>query len=127
VRSQLVASLRIYRDESGEIVCREATPAEIRERSGVDPEKQGLRKINHFELDKSAGAQAPEATNLVIVLRATQQLQQNAAATAAFNRAAQNWENVIMSPVTIYLDVDFGPTGFGQQFPPNVLGGTSAP
>ena len=117
----------VYRDESGQIVCREATPAEIRERSNIDPEKQGLRQINHFELDKSVGAQAPDAANLVIVLRATQQLQQNAAATAAFNRAAQNWENIIMSPITIYLDVDFGATDFGQTWPAGVLGATGSP
>src|ERR1043165_3247877 len=38
----------IYRDESGEIVCREATPDEIRERQAADPQKLGLRQINHF-------------------------------------------------------------------------------
>src|SRR2546428_1509338 len=88
----------VYRNEAGEVECREATPAEIRERENADLEKLGLRQINHFEFDKSTGAQAPEATNLIIILRATPQLQQNAAATAAFTRAAQNWENLIMSP-----------------------------
>ncbi|HMH41941.1 MAG TPA: NF038122 family metalloprotease, partial [Pyrinomonadaceae bacterium] len=117
----------IYRNEAGEIACRSATADEIREREGANPEKSGLRRINHFELDKSTGGQSPAATNLVIVLRATQQLQQNAAATAAFNRAAQNWENVIMSPITIYLDVDFGATNFGQTWPSGVLGATRAP
>jgi hypothetical protein len=91
----------LYRNAGGEIVCREATPDEIRERQ-QDLKKLGLRQINHFELDKSVSGQAPEAANLIIVLRATQQLQQNATATAAFNRAAQNWENVIKSPLTIY-------------------------
>ncbi len=117
----------IYRDEQGQVVCRAATPDEIKARQSEDLNKLGLRQINHLELDKSVSAQAPEATNLVIVLRATQQLQQNATASAAFTRAAQNWESVIKSPVTIYIDVDFGTTGFGQQFPANVLGGTSAP
>src|SRR4030095_15774814 len=81
----------------------------------------------HLEQEKPVSGQATEAANLIIVLRATPQLQQNAAATAAFNRAAQNWENVIMSPITIYIDVDFGATNFGQTWPANVWGATSAP
>src|ERR1043166_3062109 len=117
----------VYRNELGELVCREATPEEIIERQKADLQRLGLRQINHFELDKSISAQAPEAANLVIVLRATQQLQQNAAATAAFNRAAQNWESIIMSPVTIYIDVDFGTTNFGQTWPSGVLGATGEP
>ncbi|HYW73588.1 MAG TPA: NF038122 family metalloprotease, partial [Pyrinomonadaceae bacterium] len=117
----------VYRDDSGAFACREATAEEIRERQAADPQKLGLRQINHLGLDKSAGAPAPEGTNLIIVLRATQQLQQNAAATAAFNRAAQNWESVIMSPITIYIDVDYGATNFGQQWPANVLGATGSP
>src|SRR5689334_4656074 len=43
----------VYRNEAGEVECREATPAEIRERESADLEKLGLRQINHFELDKS--------------------------------------------------------------------------
>jgi hypothetical protein len=119
----------VYRNPEGETVCREATPAEIAQRERVDPEGLGLRKINHLEIPdgKSSTSQSPAATNLIIVLRATQQLQQNAAATAAFNRAAQNWESLIMSPVTIYIDVDFGTTNFGQTWPTGVLGATSAP
>jgi hypothetical protein len=117
----------VYRNELGELACREATREEIIERQKVDPQRPGLRQINHQELDKSVSAQAPEATNLIIVLRATQQLQNNAAATAAFNRAAQNWESIIMSPITIYIDVDFGATNFGQTWPAGVVGATGSP
>src|SRR5437763_8886355 len=119
----------VYRNQEGETVCREATPAEIAQREQADAEGLGLHKINHLGIPdgKSSTSQAPAATNLTIVLRATQQLQQNAAATAAFTRAAQNWENLIMSPVTIYIDVDFGTTNFGQTWPSGVLGATSAP
>jgi CSLREA domain-containing protein len=117
----------VYRDESGQVVCREATADEIKQREGADLSKLGLRQINHPELDKSSGVQVSEATGLVIILRATTQLQANAAATAAFNRAAQNWENVIMSPITIYIDVDFGSTNFGQPWGANVLGATHSP
>ncbi|HMH42727.1 MAG TPA: NF038122 family metalloprotease, partial [Pyrinomonadaceae bacterium] len=119
----------VYRNPEGETVCREATAAEIAQREQADPEGLGLRQINHLEIpdDKSSTSQSPAATNLTIVLRATQQLQQNQAATAAFTRAAQNWESLIMSPVTIYIDVDYGTTNFGQAWPNGVLGSTSAP
>lgn len=114
----------VYRNEVGEIVCREATAEEIKARASIDPESSGLRQINHLTTGKDRSGQSPGSNNLVIVLRATQQLQQNAAATAAFNRAAQNWEDVIKSPITIYLDVDFGATNFGQTWPAGVLGAT---
>jgi N-acetylneuraminic acid mutarotase len=117
----------VYRNEAGEIACREATSEEISARQEEDLTNLGLRRINHPELGKSSAGQVPESTNLMIVLRATQQLQQNSAAAAAFNRAAQNWENVIMSPITIYLDVDFGSTNFGQPWPSGVLGATGSP
>lgn len=119
----------VYRNPEGETVCREATPAEIAQRAQADLERLGLRKINHLEIsdDKSSTSQSPAATSLTIVLRATQQLQQNQAATAAFTRAAQSWESMIMSPVTIYIDVDYGTTNFGQAWPTGVLGSTSAP
>src|SRR2546421_8448394 len=117
----------VYRNQEGETVCREATPAEIAQREQADLENLGLRRINHLEISegKSSPSQSSAASNLTIVLRATQQLQQNQAATAAFTRAAQNWENVIMSPITIFIDVDFGPTAFGQSWPSGVVGATS--
>src|SRR5438046_2752284 len=94
----------------------------------VDPQGPGLRPINHLDrVDKLRAIQPSAAPNLTIILRATQQLQQNQAATAAFTRAAQNWEAVIMSPVTVYIDVDYGTTRFGQPWPNGVLGATSAP
>src|ERR1043166_5981035 len=114
----------VYRNEQGEIVCREATRDEIKEREQADLNGLGLRRINHLGLDKSSAGQSTEAANLVIVLRATPQLQQQPDAVNAFNRAAQNWENVIMSPITIYLDVDFGAPNFGQTWPEGVLGAT---
>ncbi len=117
----------IYRNQAGEIVCREATADEIKAREAADFTNLNLRRINHLELDKSISGQSPQANDLIIVLRATQQLQQNAAAAAAFTRAAQNWEGIIKSPITIYLDVDFGSTNFGQTWPSGVLGATRSP
>ncbi|MGH9873304.1 MAG: NF038122 family metalloprotease [Pyrinomonadaceae bacterium] len=117
----------IYRNANGEIVCRRATPDEIQRMNEVDSTKLGLRQINH--LNKKIPTQPGEndGTGLNIILRATAQLQQNPTAVNAFTMAAQNWENIILSPITIYIDVDYGPTYFGESWPPGVLGATSAP
>src|ERR1051326_3043940 len=122
------AQFTIYRNAEGEIVCRKATEEEIRERESINPNAHGLRRINHLELTGNAAQQESiQGTGLTIILRATQQLQQNAAATAAFTKAAQNWEALVMSPITIYIDVDYGTTNFGQPWPDNVLGATAVP
>jgi hypothetical protein len=64
---------------------------------------------------------------LTLVLRATDQLEQYPAAKAAFLRAAAAWERALaLTTITVIVDVDFGPTYFGQQFPSNVLGYTDA-
>jgi hypothetical protein len=45
-----------------------------------------------------------------------------------FIRAAANWETAINSPVTIFIDADFGPTDFnGDPWETGVLGSTSHP
>ncbi|HKP14056.1 MAG TPA: NF038122 family metalloprotease, partial [Blastocatellia bacterium] len=58
-------------------------------------------------------------------LRATEQLEGNPTAKAAFLRAAAMWESVITTPITVVIDVDFGPTFFGQSFPEDVVGYTN--
>ena len=122
----------IYQDASGNVVCREATLLEREQAGNVDTESLGLRQINHLEYQKGdrATKTAPgenAGTGLTIILRATTQLQGNQAAVDAFNRAAQNWESIIQSPVTIYIDVDYGSTNFGRAWGSGVLGSTSAP
>ncbi|MGH3850579.1 MAG: NF038122 family metalloprotease, partial [Pseudonocardiaceae bacterium] len=118
----------IYQNENGEVTCRAATAAERKQMEAVDAQSLGLRPINHLNsVDKTEGIQPKDAPNLTIVLRGTTQLQQNPAAVAAFIKAAQNWEDIIKSPITIYIDVDYGPTRFGQSWPSGVLGATSAP
>jgi len=123
----------LYRNSAGEVACRAATPAERTQFDSINPSSQGLQPINHLQSDRyahrnsRARSLAPSGTNLTIILRATTQLQNNAAAQAAFVRAAQNWETVILSPITIYLDVDFGTTNFGQPWPSQVLGSTGTP
>src|SRR6266516_2270035 len=121
----------LYRSADGEAVCREATSAERREFREVDPGT--LRQINHLESESSSkGTSAITSANdlpahLTIILRATAQLDANPAAKAAFVRAAANWENQVLSPVTIYVDVDYGSTNFGAPWGANILGSTSSP
>src|SRR5438128_697925 len=121
----------LYRSADGEAVCREATAAERREFREVDP--RTLRQINHLEsqsfsksLSAMTGANDLPA-HLTIILRATAHLDANAPAKAAFVRAAATWENQILSPVTIYIDADFGPDNFGTPWGVNILGSTSSP
>jgi hypothetical protein len=124
----------LYQDESGNVACRAATLEERIQSESINPASQGLRQINHLKREytdnaHSANVQtgANTGTGLIIKLRATTQLQNNQPALDAFNRAAQNWENLIQTPVTVYMDVDFGTTNFGTAWPANVLGSTSTP
>src|SRR6266403_1604706 len=123
----------LYQNPAGEVACRAATLAEASELDKIDPSTQGLHPINHRQSDRyahrttKANGAALSATNLTIILRATTQLQGNQAAVDAFNRAAQNWETIILSPITIYIDVDFGTTNFGHAWPGGVLGSTGTP
>lgn len=123
----------LYQNAAGEVVCRVATRAEGSQLDSINPSSQGLKPINHLQSDRyahrtsKANAAPLPGTNLTIILRATTQLQNNAPAQAAFIRAAQNWETLILSPVTIYIDVDFGNTNFGQPWGTNVLGSTGTP
>jgi hypothetical protein len=55
-----------------------------------------------------------------IVLNPSVALSSNAAALAAFNRAAQNWEAWIADPITVTLDADFSLLGSG------ILGSTNS-
>jgi Calx-beta domain len=115
----------IYRRANGDTACREATEAEARELDQIKP--TGLKQINHPELLKPRLSAEDLPQHLTIILRGTDNLKANAAAEAAFNRAAAAWESLISSPVTIFIDVDFGPTNFGQAWPAQVLGSTSSP
>ena len=118
----------LYQDASGDTVCREATLLERRELDKINP--TGLQPINHLDtnISKSGGAQATALpAHLTIILRATANLEANVPAKAAFVRAAQTWENIVSSPVTIYIDADVGPNNFGQPWDTGVLGATSSP
>src|SRR5262249_41014375 len=115
------AGVFLIKASGGSAVCTPASPEEARQyldESAV----VGLHQINHL-----GGGIEPEATGLHITLQATQQLEGFPQAKAAFIKAAANWEAVIQTPLTIIVNVDYGPTRFGQgAYPPDVLGSTSA-
>ena len=117
----------LYQDTGGDTICREANAREKLQLDQIVP--KDLRQINHI-LDFST-AETSTANDLpphlTIILRATAHLDANPDAKGAFLRAAAAWESVVTSPVTIYLDADFGTDNFGQAWDPGVLGATSSP
>ena len=56
------------------------------------------------------------STGLRIILLGTPQLDEFPQAKEAFIRAAQAWESIILSPIEVTLEADFGPTAFGSEF-----------
>lgn len=115
-----------YQGEDGATICREATLEEARELDKIKP--TGLQPINHLNESPKPRLGAEDLpAHLTIKLEGTDALNANAPAKAAFQRAAAAWESRISSPVTIYIDVDYGPTNFGATWPTGVLGSTSSP
>jgi hypothetical protein len=128
----------IYRNERGQFACREANKTE-RERINKRPGGGETRLIYNGAPRRSKGGLSAErlvddpATGLAlfpsaglhIVLHGTTQLEQNPQAKNAFIIAANRWEAVIATPITVVIDVDFGPTFFGQPYgDPDILGQT---
>ena len=121
----------LYVGPNGKMVCRDASPIESREMENAAP--KNLRPINHLEYAsmKAQSAGTDERTNagthLTIILNATSRLEGNPAAKDAFIRAAAAWESRIASPITIYIQADFGPNFFDSatNFPSGILGQTS--
>lgn len=120
----------VYQGSNGETICRDATLAEGRAlKSSVS--STGFRQINHLKNQTmlaagSGSGEAPAGSGLTIVLRASAQLDQNPEAKAAFIAAAAKWEALIQNPITVVIDVDYGPTVFGISFPSsNTLGLTA--
>ena len=107
----------IYADGNGNPTCREAT---------TDSERllaSGNTSVELHTISSPIREQGPNG--LTITLRSTAQLDTFPDAKAAFLRAAAFWESVIQTPISLVVDVDFGPKRFGQDFPNNVLGSTS--
>src|SRR5262249_21419015 len=102
-------------------VCRDATQEESRALAEHDQ----LVPLHVISPIRTEGI-GPQDAGLKIILRGTPQLENFPQAKNAFLRAAQTWEAVIRSPITMIIDVDYGPTRFGVPYPdPNILGSTS--
>lgn len=101
------------------VACRAMTAREA-EQLQVEKTRTNLRVISGAPSENLQSQQG-----LKIILRGTQQLENFQTAKQVFLRAAAKWESIIQSPITVVIDVDFGPTIFGTPFPsPNVIGGT---
>jgi hypothetical protein len=111
-----------YRN-NGAVGCRDAS--EIESQNLKLRSAQPLHEIKQSRLGKGEGLET-QATGLTIVLRATNQLENFPQAKAAFIAAAARWEAVISTPMTVVVDVDFGPTWFGENYDNNVLGQTDS-
>ena len=111
-----------YRTD-GKIGCREATEEEA---SAL--KRRGGQSLHVISPSRSASTQSlsAESAGLHIVLRATNQLENFPTAKAAFLNAAATWESLISTPITVIIDVDFGPTWFGEAYDDNVLGQTDS-
>ncbi|HEX6098416.1 MAG TPA: NF038122 family metalloprotease [Thermoanaerobaculia bacterium] len=105
----------IVRNVGGKLVCHDATPAEARRLNA--PSRVQLTVFG----EESGRIRTNASAGLNIILRGTTQLDANPAAKAAFERAAEIWESKIADPVTVYVDVDFGSTRFGEPFDENVI------
>ena len=110
-----------YRSE-GAVGCREATQDEAKVLN-----RRASQSMHVISSDRrSSKTSSAESTSLQIVLRATNQLESFPAAKAAFLNAAATWEALINTPITVVIDVDFGPTWFGEEYDTNVLGQTAS-
>jgi Calx-beta domain len=120
----------------GSSLCRDAT---VQEKQRVAEARaqtsfKNLRLINHLgDLDKlSDGASASvndgSLPGLKIFLLATARLEANPTAKAAFIKAAANWEQIIKTPMTVYIKVDVGPDFFsdGKTYSSGTIGSTSS-
>jgi hypothetical protein len=104
-------------DEAGGVSgCRLPKPEESETIAHRDVTRE-LRVINPPQLQSEGGLQ--------IILRATPALEANPAAKAAFLRAADAWASRVQTPTTVFIDIDFAPTWFGEPFPSGVLGITN--
>ena len=110
----------VLQEVDGSVVCRDATSEESPILNARE-ESISLHVISPLRTNVISPADA----GLQIVLRGTPQLENFPQAKNAFLRAAQRWEELIRSPITVIIDVDFGPTRFGIPYAnPNILGST---
>jgi hypothetical protein len=114
-------AVQVLVTSDGHVSCRDATVEEARN-LGRRPEPATLHVLTSPERQVSA----LQASGLRIILRGTSQLEAYPQAKAVFLRAAATWEGLIRDPVTVVIDVDYGPTRFGEAWPSSsVLGSAS--
>jgi uncharacterized protein (TIGR03437 family) len=113
-----VAEAFIITSEDGQVVCRSAAPQEAQAMMRREPGEK-LRVITPQTEDLQQ-----QQTGLKIILRGTPQLDGFPAARNAFIKAARVWESLIRNPITVVIDVDYGPTRFGEPYRPNTVGAT---
>ena len=110
----------VIREINGEATCRESTPQD------ADLFRLQERDMEFNPISHGGEGITTQATGLTILLNPTDQLKANPTAKAAFTAAAAKWEALIQSPITVIIDVDFGPNRFGVPWPaPDILGATS--
>ena len=105
----------LYQSDVG-IGCRDATTFEA-DTLSLSRSAETLSVISPVQTEATTG--------LTIMLRATQQLESNPQAKAAFVRVAALYQSMITTPITVVIDVDFGPTWFGQGYPEGIVGLTN--
>jgi Calx-beta domain len=119
-----IQAYTIVATPDGSSLCRDATPREIEKMANAPQSLENLRRINHLEaLQMGTNSESPNVDNpnlpgLKIFLMATDRLNANPTAKAAFIKAAKNWEDIIKTPMTIYIRVDVGPDFFGDTTDP---------
>jgi hypothetical protein len=116
----------VVRYENGHSVCRIASAdeaAQMSQRVSQRAQVIGLHRLTNVNSDQAAssGIQTP---GLNIILRGTAQLEGFPLAKAAFIKAAANWQALFQTPITVVIDVDFGPKDFDVPFPSGVIGAT---
>lgn len=94
--------------------------------AGSEEARRVRERDANLPLTVLAPEQSTDQQGLRIVLRATSQLSSSSPAREAFKRAAAQWEALIQTRVTIVIDVDFGPTLFGEAFDDAVVATTDA-
>jgi|GEM_PF-3409047 len=116
------SAVQIVVMDGDEVSCRDASPYEART-LGRRPDGIELHVLTSPERELSA----MQSAGLRVVLRGTPQLEAYPQAKAVFLQAAAVWENLIRDPITVVIDVDYGPTRFGEAWPSaSVLGSTSS-
>ena len=101
------------------LVCAVATASDLPVRSRASGEPMS------FTLVPSTNAER-DIVGLRILLRATDQLLEFPDALLAFRRSAARWGRAITTPITVVVDVDYGPENFGSPYDPSILGSTSS-